>query len=121
MRTFDIVNTITVTDDAISNLLVTAFEGGINYWCGRVEIGATPENNEGYMSDVINNGGTLFLHDVEDEDEIWELREDNLLRGIRLYMKEQNITSIEDLMDNHDAETADCIIQYALFGELTFC
>jgi len=31
-----------------------------------------------------------------------------------------NFATVEELMDNHDAETADVIVQYAIFGEITF-
>ncbi len=35
-------------------------------------------------------------------------------------MSEDSIPTIEELMDYHDANTADRIIQYALFDEIIF-
>jgi hypothetical protein len=124
MRKFEITNQVTVSDLNIEDLLVTAFEGGINYWCGKIEIGKPPITNTGYLSDVINNGGTLMLIDADDDTnkpDIWELTEENLIKGIAQYMRENNYASVDDLIDDHDADVADCIVQYALFGELVFC
>jgi hypothetical protein len=124
MRTFEIINKVTVFDQAIDDILTTAFEGGINYWCGKVEVGKSPRTSTGYMSDVISNGGTLMLIDADDDTnkpDIWELTEENLIKGIAQYMQENNYASIDDLIDDHDADIADCIVQYALFGELVFC
>lgn len=129
------------TED-ISDLLVTAFEGGINYWCGPVEIVYENDGSEVilgvpkelqskviYASDAIALGGSLLLHDIEEEDEDaddpnykekWTLTKDKLIAGILKEMKYSDFASIEKLMDNHDADNADRIIQFALFGEIVY-
>lgn len=112
----------------INDLVVTALEGGINYWCGKAEIkkqkngffGVADEDQDKitYASDVIGYGGVLILHDAESSDK-WELTLDNFLKGIKMYC-EVNGMALNNLMDNYDADTADQIIQYAVFNELTF-
>ena len=72
-----------------------------------------------YASDVIGYGGKLKLTDVEDDDEVWDLDLPKMLKGIAMYCQKNNIAP-SDLMDNYDADTADGIVQYALFDEITF-
>jgi hypothetical protein len=118
------------SDEDISDLLVTALEGGINYWCRKAQkvrnddgtfagVSAEDQSKVKYASDLIALGGKLILHDIEDEDESWELDLAKMLNGIKLYCEIKN-ESLTDLIDNHDAETADCIVQLALFGKLEF-
>ena len=122
------------TSEEINDIIVTALEGGINYWCGGATIVLTTDKdkfpefegvlaevseNVQYASDVIGYGGKLKLVDVEDEEEVWELDIEKLLKGIEMYCKEFEISPSE-LMDSYDAESADSIVQYALFGELVY-
>jgi hypothetical protein len=115
---------VTLSDSDIADILVTAFEGGINYWCGKVKMLKTSvpdevwEANEKIIaSDFIGLGGTLKLFDAEDEDETWELNAEKLKAGIEMYFSENGVdTDMGDI----DAEAADSIIQYALFGELVY-
>jgi len=114
---------VDIKDQDIDDIMVTALEGGINYWCGRVR----PFNNDykggDYASDVISRGGSLILTDVEDEDETWELTKKKFLSGLSKFL----VRNSEPVMDDNtldcgmiDAEGADMIIQYALFNEIVF-
>jgi|WetSurMetagenome_2_1015567.scaffolds.fasta_scaffold194679_3 hypothetical protein len=119
------------TTEEINDLIVTALEGGINNWCGKAEIvmnadkktfaGVLPEDqsNVHFASDVIGYGGKLKLTDVEDDDEVWELTLSKMLTGIQMYCEENNVAP-SDLMDDYDADTADAIVQFALFGEQVY-
>jgi hypothetical protein len=111
------------SNQELSDLLTTAFEGGINYWCKKVEIDLPPLNapKDFYLSDVISYGGTLKLID-EDEDgesEFLILTAEKMIAGIEQYCK-LNAVNLKDLLDYHDAESADQIVQYALFNELIY-
>lgn len=105
----------------ISDILVTAFEGGINYWCRLAEIKDEPPADLPYVfaSDVIGLGGTLLLHDIENEDEKWELNLEKLMEGIKKYCHMEKCTP-GDMLENLDADVADCIVQFAVLGEITF-
>lgn len=112
------------SDEDINDLMVTALEGGINYWCGKARIkegsiSAEEREKIKYTSDAISVGGVLELTDVEDPSEIWELTHEKLLKGIKMHCTKANIAPA-DLMDNHDAGDADCIVQYALFDKIEF-
>ena len=66
---------------------------------------------------VLENGDTILIEDVEDEDEKWELTMDKLIAGMHLYEKADfDITSRIDECE-FDAYDAQLIFQYALFGE----
>ena len=71
-----------------------------------------------FASDLIGYGGTLILCDAETPDR-WELNLENMLKGIQMYCTERNVAPSE-LMDEYDADSADMIIQYALFDKLVF-
>jgi hypothetical protein len=123
MIQFNLTIPCKVTDDNISDLLVAAFEGGINYWCGKVETINIPtwcDNKVIYASDAFKYGAQLRLYDAEDPTEQWILTEEKLSKGIQEAMKEFSYGSIDELMDNHDADTADFIIQMALFNEMIY-
>ena len=114
--------TLELTDQDIDDLMVTALEGGINYWCGKAYPKLIPEGvDEGiFCSDLISKGGVVELTDAENEDEKWDLNLSKFLNGVKQYCEEYQISDEQNLMEMHDAETADHIIQYALFGELVF-
>ena len=118
------------TPSDINDLIVGALEGGINYWCRKAVIkkdtednffNVLPEDQEKviYASDAIGYGGTLILLDAESTDK-WELTLENVLKAIEKHCTKRHITP-SDLMDDYDADDCDCIVQYAIFGELMFC
>lgn len=110
-----------LTEQDINDLMVAALEGGINYWCRKARIVKMPEgcDEKIYASDVISKGGTLELYDAESTDK-WELTLEKFMNGVKFVCERDGYTSGEDLMDNHDADTADTIVQYALFNEIVF-
>ena len=112
---------IVVEPQHIDDLMVTALEGGINYWCRKAKIVSIPEGVDDNVlaSDLISKGGVLEMYDAESNDK-WELTLEKFLNGLKLYCEEYKYTDMEDLIDNHDACTADSIVQYALFNEIVF-
>jgi hypothetical protein len=118
-----------VSPENINDLIVTALEGGINYWCRRAimkrnedqsYVGVAPENQDKikYASDLIGFGGVLVLCDAESSDR-WELTLENVLKGIQMHCTNKKI-SVAELMEDYDADDADAVVQYALFNELVF-
>lgn len=118
------------TREDINDLVCTALEGGINDWCGKIEIvlnddktysGVAPDDqtNVQYASDVIGYGGKLKLRYIDDRTEIWVLDLPKMLKGIKMHCENSNI-SPDILMVNYDAVDADSIVQYALFDEIVY-
>jgi len=122
-------NTITIkseheiSNQFIDDVIATALEGGINYWCGEVKMKIIPDEvnaklNEIIASDLISLGGVLELHEIN-VGGIWDLTLSKFLNGLELYIENESI-SFESLKDDFDANDADLIIQYALFGKIIF-
>lgn len=114
---------IEVIDQDIDDIVCTALEGGITYWCGAAEV--VGEYLGEYASDQISRGGSLILYDAESSD-TWELTKEKLINGIVL-AAQTNIYPDYCWIDGNkldtcsiDGEIADCIVQYALFGEIIF-
>lgn len=118
MITVKIEKNIELSNEEVSDLMVTALEGGINYWCRKAKVVQCPTDYT-FASDVIALGGTLMLYDAE-SDEKWELTLEKFLKGVKWYCEQSGYTDGGDLMQEHDADTADQIVQYALFDEIVF-
>lgn len=118
-----IVANTKVTSQDIDDIMVSALEGGINYWCSEAEVVGKYIGE--YASDQISRGGTLILYDAESDDK-WELNVDKMLNGIEMAIKEKYYEDYywynEGELDacQIDAEVADVIVQLALFEEVVF-
>ncbi len=114
--------TVNLSTEDIDDIMTTALEGGINYWCSKAEV--VGDYLGEYASNQISRGGVLILHDAESDD-TWTLTRDNLLQGLRMWLTngmDIDHGVCEGALDTSviDACAADCIIQYALFGKLVF-
>ena len=113
----------TVTPQDIDDIMVTALEGGINYWCRKAEV--VGEYLGEYASDQISRGGSLILYDAESSD-YWELDLEKLLYGIQKAIEDNWFDDYDWYVDGEldccqiDAEVADTIVQLALFDDIVF-
>ena len=116
-----------VTDQDIDDIMATALDCGISYWCREAEVVGGEYRGE-WASDEISRGGILRLNDAESDDK-WLLTKNKFLKGIKLWAesgwcRESNIDQcfFEGKLDtgNIDAIEADVIVQLALFGEVVF-
>lgn len=112
-----------VTGQDIEDIMCAALEGGITHWCNNVE---SIENKcDGDASKQIRYGAKLKLYDAESND-TWILSRDMLLSGIKLWAEfggdPRNAIRGNGTLDTDkiDAEIADTIIQYSVFGEVIF-
>ncbi len=124
MKTFDveIKMNVQLTEEDIDDIMCTALEGGISYWCRKAEVAG--EYLGEYASEQISRGGTLKLYDAE-EDDIYELTLDKLLHGFKLwviggYDTYGAVSNGEFDTMEIDAEKADQICQLALFDEIIY-
>ena len=114
---------ITVTQEDIDDIMCSALEGGITYWCNRAEVVGKYIGE--YASEQISRGGTLKLYDAE-EDEVYELTLEKLLKGIQMAIYENCYAEYEwfncEGIDpcQIDAAVADVIVQFALFNEVVY-
>ena len=112
-----------VTEQDIDDIMSTALEGGITYWCCAAKV--VGDYLGRYASEQISRGGTLELFDAESDDK-WTLTRDMLLRGIKQWAEFGGDPCLAILGNGTldtgeiDAEVADMIVQYALFGEVVY-
>ncbi len=114
------LTTAKITQEMIDDFLCAAFEGGITYWCNKIEVGGGSPYPEGatYGSECLSRGRHIRIWDGEDE--IWyDLTLNNFLKAIAEEAQAQH-QSIEEMYENHDATIADNIVQRALFGKLVY-
>lgn len=114
---------INVTQQDIDDIMATALEGGITYWCNKATV--VGDYLGEYASEQISRGGTLILHDAE-EDYEYVLNIDNFLEGLQQAIEDHWFEDYEWYIGNEldtcnvDAEVADVIIQLALFGDIIY-
>lgn len=113
---------VVLKSEDIDDIMCTAIEGGITYWCDRAEV--VGERLGKYASEQISRGGALRLHDAESSD-VWELTRDKLIEGFKRWLEYDSgetgvLAGSEVDTSAIDAECADVIVQFALFGEVVF-
>ena len=114
---------IDVTEKDVYYIVVGALEQGSTYWVGLDNRGEEFKNREKgvhtleVVTKLLLDGKSVTLYDIENEQDTWELTLEKLLKGVAQYKKER--PSDSDL-ESADAETYDCILQYAIFEELVY-
>lgn len=110
----DLNITVQITNQFLLDLMCTAVEGGINYWAGVVD--TVRDDDLNYLSvsivDLENMGD--YGGDVPSR----IVTPDLMLAGLQAFLNEypDRVSILED----HDAEDADCVMQMAVFGELVY-
>ncbi len=116
MTKITVTTEIEVSDGAIDNIMTTALEGGINYWCSSALPKRLDYKGADYASHALSKGATLMLK-IEDET-VQELTKENFLKGLELFISKHGIPDYcGGDIDGMDATDADCVIQYAIFGK----
>lgn len=115
---------ITVTEEDVENLLVTAIEGGIDYWCEGIEFGEDRPNGEPCSTWTAKQLIKGRLVKIRDEDGWHSLSIERFIAGITRFLGEtSDSVDVEDgRLDTTciDACDADAIIQYSLFDKLVY-
>ena len=130
--TVEVTSYIELTDEDITDLMITALEGGIGYWAVLDNTGEEYANApEGEAvsetcARLLLKGEKVWFEDIEDG-ERWFLDMGKLKQGIELFLKhDYDIYRAFGYrrgridMANIDAERADIIIQLSLFGYVMF-
>lgn len=121
--------TVKVNAEQVQNIICTALEGGIGYWAGvdnsKEDFKDKPKEIPlcDWVTILLLDGRIVYFFEADtgemDAEDLQykELTLDKLIEGVRL--NHVNRPHDNDL-DNMDASTADCIIQYALFNEIVY-
>lgn len=112
-----------ITANDIEAVIVNCMEGGSNYWLGlnnttdiwKKKPQGIPLST--WTAQMLLEGETIHFYDVEDEEETWTLNLEQLIKGFALNAEKRPFDC--DLNDG-DATTSDCILQYGMFGKLVY-
>lgn len=113
--TFTIMQTVEVPQGLVDDLVCTAFEGGCAEWIDRINVYNRPADCV-YSSDALTRGGHYV---ITVDGRKHELTLERFIEGIRFFCVVTGKT-VDVLGEDHDADDADCIMQYALFGEVVY-
>lgn len=109
-----VTRTVEATDQNLDDIMSTALEGGICYWCYKVEV--DDYHGAKYASDAVSKGATMSLFDSEDGKK-YTLTKKDLLKGVAKYLEAHPEFHVDH---DQDAGSCDEIVQYALFGEAIY-
>lgn len=122
---------VVITPEDIDDIMVSALEGGINYWADEAKV-EEDKRVAAWGHERISRGRCLKIHTMEpfdeDDTEWYELTKEKFLKGIERYIAQPTSGDFLEFVDhelridagNVDAVVADAIIQYALFGEIIY-
>lgn len=116
---------VKLTRENVDDIMCAALEGGITYWCYEAKVDG--EYLGEYASDQISRGGSLLLYDGE-ERKTYKLTLEKFLNGLKLYLSRSDTNDFLEFTDHElridtcyaDAEVADSIVQYAIFGDVIY-
>jgi hypothetical protein len=149
MREYSVQREGTITDKDIANIVITAFEGGISYWCNQAH--AIERDDQGKFRNVTGDRYDEFMIDgcgPYANPEFW----DNAKRGYKLFDEyeeqfcdhELTLSSLLKALqyqppkrrgesnnwfrklvnrivdEEYDAADADVLVQIAVFGEVVY-
>ena len=112
------------SNNTIYDLLVTAREGGSNYWmdsykCEKPKQDFTPVDGEVYkFADYPIHGGRVIIKHDDGESSI--LTRATIERGLKVMANEYPKHMDDILNENYDADTADVFLQCCVFGEVVY-
>lgn len=114
----------------IDDILTVAFEGGSNYWLmdaisdadmpvytDRPLLPGTDMHRQVYC--MVSQGFGLTI--VDDEGERHRLTRDDVVQGVQRFARHRGLDSFgTNEVEQLDADEADSILQFALFGEIIY-
>lgn len=115
---------INFPDQMIEDILITAFEGGSNFWYNfpdvrmALEIKA-PEGAHMSLSEkiitAVLSGVSFEVDDIETGEKLGELNQEGIQRAVQKFLDEERI--LDPAMDAGDA---DVFFQFAVMGEAVY-
>lgn len=119
--------TVRIPNEKIENLIVTAVEGGSNYWAKFKFPEGWKDKYKSYAH-IPFQGGEIEVYDIETGKLLGVLNQATLQTGLQLMADRKDMTGklvparhFKALAtDNEDAETADVFLQLAVMGEIIY-
>lgn len=112
------------------DLIVTALEGGSNYWyhLGIIRDGLEEykDENKLYLSEAVaryalQDYGVVPIYDYENpEDHLGDLTKESMYEAFKIMKRDYDQHYWDARSENWDADTADVFFQLAVMGEIVF-
>lgn len=117
--TITVATTYDVSQQQVADLVVTALEGGSNYWLGPCEPRYTSHEDysqaDKYSEDMISR-----VFSVDEDDDTYVFDRIAVRRGVTLMANKFPHHFRDIINDNADAMTADVFMQCALLGDIVY-
>jgi hypothetical protein len=114
---------IEVSDERITDLICSGFEGGSGYWC-RIERYENPDDESVEFKHnelpITARGAVICRSQLEDEAPELRLDRAAVERGLRLLPEKCPAAWADFIAENEDATTGDCFIQLCLLGDVVY-
>jgi hypothetical protein len=111
-----VTSTTNVSSQQIADLVITAFEGGITYWCESCDCGSA------YQKPATYDGPFEWTLKLHDEDDDVTLTPEKIQTGLQKLADDFptifNRCTDED--GDYDGDDADIFMQLCLFGEVVY-
>ena len=115
--------TTIITNEAVEDLLCSAFEGGSNYWA-QAEAHTKPRAGATYLHQYPIREGSVIITDMENGGRKYTLDRSALQRGLEAMSKLEPGKGSHHWADllkgDTDATTGDVFLQMCLFGEIMY-
>ena len=112
---------LNIKDEEIIDCLITALEGGSNYWYSIPDLSMVIKAKgksltESVIISALNHDVKIPVYDVENYDEeLGIISKENIQKGLQLFL--DNGYSFDVAMD---ADEADILFQYIVMGEIVY-
>ena len=119
--------TVRIPHEKIQDMIVSAVEGGSNYWAKFVFPDNWKEKYESYEQ-IPFNGEDITVYDIETDELLGYLNRASMKVGLQLMADRKDLKGkvvparhFKNIAtDNEDAETADVFLQLCVMGEITY-
>ncbi len=122
--------TILVTREQRLNLLISAIEGGSNYWysfekeaCAMIEKVAPSSNKTTFVDRLfkaLESGLSIPVHEIEEGEKLGEISLKSIEEGEQIMLKKHAPHFADILSEQDDAVTADVWFQLAVMKDLVY-
>lgn len=116
-----------ISDERISDLLCSAFEGGSNYWYFIREVnypqGKTKADFKYWHMEVpLSEGGSLIIDYIEGDEDLSGkiLNRESIQKGLKLMAEKFPKHYYDFITENDDADTGDVFLQLCLYEDVIF-
>jgi hypothetical protein len=123
----EVITTIRIDNQKIKDMLITAFQGGSNYWAS-LKLPANWKEKYDSIEEITFRGGEIEVFDVETGELLGVLNKASIQSGLQLMANSEDMKGkaipekhFENLIhDNWDAETSDVFLQLSVMTEIVY-